>query len=318
MSYAYQRVTGQLPPTFYSILLPTAQSALETSSWKAMWNWNAGNVTTGKPNTDAWIDLSSLSAATAGIKFKAYGSLGDGCIDMLTWLQKRGVLALAANGDVGAYTNGLAANCYAGCPGQPGAANYQSYASLLYADVNRYRNVTPQPYGEGLGLIASWGIGAFAVGILGLGLYALLPESTTSRLLGASEDDEERAAEDVADESADRTENPLESDEESADEPDHEGDERAEEESEEDRKHIAEVSPSHVQTLLFRREDGWTKTKARTWVRSHPAYHFGKVDETANYIRVRQMDPVKFEPKSFRTITFGKGIKAVIGRRKTG
>ena len=271
------------------------------------------------------------------IKFKAYGSLGDGCIDMLTWLQKRGVLALAANGDVGAYTNGLAANCYAGCPGQPGAANYQSYASLLYADVNRYRNVTPQPYGEGLGLIASLGIGAFAVGILGLGLYALLPESTTSRLLGASEDDEERASREehdlavragrvelaidhraVADESADRTENPLESDEESADEPDHEGDERAEEESEEDRKHIAEVSPSHVQTLLFRREDGWTKTKARTWVRSHPAYHFGKVDETANYIRVRQMDPVKFEPKSFRTITFGKGIKAVIGRRKTG
>ena len=141
-----------------------------------------------------------------------------------------------------------------------------------------------------------------------------LGEEAVETVIEAMRGDREK----IADESADRTENPLESDEESADEPDHEGDERAEEESEEDRKHIAEVSPSHVQTLLFRREDGWTKTKARTWVRSHPAYHFGKVDETANYIRVRQMDPVKFEPKSFRTITFGKGIKAVIGRRKTG
>jgi hypothetical protein len=69
---------------------------------------------------------------------------------------------------------------------------------------------------------------------------------------------------------------------------------------------------SRVQTLLFSR-DRYSSSSARAWARSH-GYKSGKVDVTANNIRIRQESPGKF--RRLRTITFGHGIKAVVGPPK--
>jgi hypothetical protein len=66
-----------------------------------------------------------------------------------------------------------------------------------------------------------------------------------------------------------------------------------------------------VQSLLFDREAGWTVSKAKAWAKSH-GYRYGKVDVTDQYIRVRQFDPKGFKTK--RTITFGRGIRAIVAR----
>lgn len=66
-----------------------------------------------------------------------------------------------------------------------------------------------------------------------------------------------------------------------------------------------------VQSLLFSR-DRFDRRSARAWARRH-GYKYGKVDVTANYIRLRQRDPAEFG--FMRTIAFGdSGIKAVVGR----
>jgi hypothetical protein len=65
-----------------------------------------------------------------------------------------------------------------------------------------------------------------------------------------------------------------------------------------------------VQTLLFDRGQ-WTAGRAKQWASRH-GYKHGKVDETGQYIRLRQRDPSEF--KVLRTITLGDGIRAVVGR----
>ena len=65
-----------------------------------------------------------------------------------------------------------------------------------------------------------------------------------------------------------------------------------------------------VQSLLFSRSS-WTPSKAKSWARSH-GYRSGKVDVTANNIRLRQRAPAS--GALFRTVTFGRGIKAVVSR----
>ena len=297
MAYAYKKVTGQLPPNFYSILLPTAQSALETSKWRAMWNYNAGNVATAHPETDDWMDLG------VGLRFKAYKNLGDGCVDMMKWLAQHNCLAAAASGDAGAFTQALAVGCYAGCVGQPGAVDYSKYAAGIYDLAKEFSSVTPTPYGPGLGWLASFGLGLGIVSAAGVAAYAISPRTVTGLLGAASESDE-------SDE-----ENPAGFDVEDADESDEEEDADEEEESS-SKSSSPERDPSTVQTILFPRAIGWNKSKAKAWVHNHPPFHFGKVDVTPKYIRVRQSDPAKFQKDSFRTISFGhSGIKAVIGRR---
>lgn len=66
-----------------------------------------------------------------------------------------------------------------------------------------------------------------------------------------------------------------------------------------------------VQSLMFDRSRGWTVVKARRWAGDH-GYKYGKVDETDEYIHLRQRDPAEF--KVIRTITWGEGIKARVGR----
>jgi hypothetical protein len=68
-----------------------------------------------------------------------------------------------------------------------------------------------------------------------------------------------------------------------------------------------------VQTLLF---DGklWDPTSAQVWALDHK-FKAHKIDQPAEYIRIRQAEPSTFRKDTFRTISFSdaKGIKAVVG-----
>ena len=66
-----------------------------------------------------------------------------------------------------------------------------------------------------------------------------------------------------------------------------------------------------VQSLLFPITD-WALDQVEAWVRYHK-YKMVKFHITDNYIRVGQHNPNKFEPESFRLISFGNRIKAVVG-----
>ena len=54
-------------------------SALETAHWQAMWNWNAGNVTSSRPDAEDWLRIptSGLTLDHGGeagtLRFRAYG-----------------------------------------------------------------------------------------------------------------------------------------------------------------------------------------------------------------------------------------------------
>ncbi len=71
--------------------------------------------------------------------------------------------------------------------------------------------------------------------------------------------------------------------------------------------------PMEVQSLLFSRDAGWTVDKAKQWAKEHK-YRYGKVDVTEQYIRIRQFSPKGLKVK--RTITLGRGIRAVVAREE--
>jgi len=73
---------------------------------------------------------------------------------------------------------------------------------------------------------------------------------------------------------------------------------------------VCDVS-TEIQTLMFEK-NLFTESAAKGWAKSHD-FRYGKVDETDNYFRLRQNDPVEYENDSFRTIDITTGIKAVIG-----
>ena len=68
---------------------------------------------------------------------------------------------------------------------------------------------------------------------------------------------------------------------------------------------------TRVQSLLFRRDEGWTVSKANRWAKAH-GYRAKDADVTAAYVRLRQSDPKRY--RRLRTVTFGDGIRAVVGR----
>ncbi len=74
------------------------------------------------------------------------------------------------------------------------------------------------------------------------------------------------------------------------------------------RNPIAEES--QVQSLLFKRDAGWTVARARSWASQH-GYRSSKVDVTDDYVRLRQAPPGRFA--RMRTKSFGQGIRAVVG-----
>ena len=69
-------------------------------------------------------------------------------------------------------------------------------------------------------------------------------------------------------------------------------------------------NPMRVQSLLFPRKS-WTLAKAKAWAAKH-GYRSAKTDVTDRYIRLRQKSPAGY--RTLRTVTFGKGIRAIVAR----
>jgi hypothetical protein len=69
-----------------------------------------------------------------------------------------------------------------------------------------------------------------------------------------------------------------------------------------------------VQTLIFDKEH-FTRKQAVQWCKTHD-YRSTGVDETEETYRIRQRDPGKFVPGSFRTVDLTTGVRAVLGRLK--
>lgn len=67
-----------------------------------------------------------------------------------------------------------------------------------------------------------------------------------------------------------------------------------------------------IQSLRFCRRL-FTPAKAKQWARSH-GFRRTAIDETPKQYRIRQVDPERFQPRSFRTIELRPGVWAVIGR----
>lgn len=142
MSRAYVKLTGNAPPAESSYLMPLAQSALETANWKSLYNFDLGNVTTANPN-DSWFFQYQGS-----LKFKAYASLDDGALAMMSWLQKHGAIAAADANDLNAYGDALQRGCYVGCPWSCGAGISPEtcrakYLAGIASLMHRYAGVVP-------------------------------------------------------------------------------------------------------------------------------------------------------------------------------
>ncbi len=75
----------------------------------------------------------------------------------------------------------------------------------------------------------------------------------------------------------------------------------------------AKAPSMSAQSLLFKRDAGWTESKAKSWAKAN-GYRYGKVDITDQYVRLRQSDPKGSTVK--RTIPFGRGIRAVVAREE--
>ncbi len=69
-----------------------------------------------------------------------------------------------------------------------------------------------------------------------------------------------------------------------------------------------------VQSLLFRRDEGWSARSAKQWAQKR-GYRSGDVDVTDQYVHLRQFDPGSSTVK--RTITLGRGIRAVVAREES-
>jgi hypothetical protein len=67
---------------------------------------------------------------------------------------------------------------------------------------------------------------------------------------------------------------------------------------------------TQVQSVIFKR-DKWTAKKAQQWLKDH-GYNVSPPDSTEEYHRFRQLPPFQMQEDTFRTIPFGKGIKAII------
>ena len=70
-----------------------------------------------------------------------------------------------------------------------------------------------------------------------------------------------------------------------------------------------------VQSVLFEIKR-WTVEQAKTWLQDHE-YKSSKVDTTEEHHRFRQFEPGLCAEGSYATITFGKGIKAIICKKKS-
>lgn len=157
--YAYERVMGHSPPTQSSYLMPMAQSAFETGYWASMYNNNLGNVT-ATSDTQDWMHESA-----GGHRFRAYKTLGDGALDMMLLLKRRGVMPFADANDLSGYVGALAHACYMGCPPE---GSYVTYQNGMSSAMHKYNGIAPVPYvespmGISTGMAIAIGAGLLAV-----------------------------------------------------------------------------------------------------------------------------------------------------------
>lgn len=128
--FAHQNIIGgPCPMNLLKIL--SAQSAFETDTWRAMWNYNFGNLR-GKTSTGAWTSINGASEIIDGKEvffgvgadnqFKAYPSAIAGAESLVRYLgvatkpplPNRYLLAWdsAIAGDIGKFCAELRANGY--------------------------------------------------------------------------------------------------------------------------------------------------------------------------------------------------------------
>lgn len=156
-----------------ALLMVAAQSAVETAAWKSMTQWNMGNVTPTAAQVAAgtpWMDQ-----GIAGMKYIAYPDATSGAAGMLAWLNARGLLNAASNGDLDTYMSLLQSGCYLGCVGNTdptghtvSSTDYANYRAGITTWMNKLSGVTPvaPPSSTQWGPVAA-GLGIAAVGVGG-------------------------------------------------------------------------------------------------------------------------------------------------------
>jgi hypothetical protein len=145
--WAYRQVMGREPISKESWLYPLAQSAIETSHWTAMYDWNVGNLTEPNPAHDYNMRCGWSQTCTNPLHFAIYPSLGDGAIAFVKLLHQDGVMAYADAASQSEYIAQLENACYAGCTKDPqtGAKVGNPYPSIG-SYVSQFSNVIPKPY----------------------------------------------------------------------------------------------------------------------------------------------------------------------------
>lgn len=140
--WAYQALTGNAPPARESWLYPLALSAFETAHWKALWNFNLGNVTNGACRGAVQGDRGYYTNphVTVPLQFSAWSSLGAGARGELQTLQCMGALAAADRADYAGFMQALESGCYAGCVPYPSLA----------ATIDGLAGTVPATYSPGL------------------------------------------------------------------------------------------------------------------------------------------------------------------------
>lgn len=169
--WAYQQVTGRPPPARTSWTYALGQSADETAHWTAMRMWNVGFITS--TSSQPYFVLGGSNQ----LHFAAYGSLGDGCVAMMRWLNAHGSLAAADAGDFAGYIAGLQSGGYLGSGG-----DYVTYGNTIASIVNAYDSLVPVPYGAGGGVVQrlsngrALALGAGLLTLAALAAYTIHPK----------------------------------------------------------------------------------------------------------------------------------------------
>lgn len=141
-----------------ALTMVAAQSAVETNGWghgggttgQGFNNYNFGNVTATSAQIAA--GASWMAQGKTMLQFLAFSDAVSGAKAMLAWLQGRGLLAFAADGDLSGYMSLLQAKCYLGCVGRTAPnghvvsqQDYDSYRAGIASWMSRLRSVAPAP-----------------------------------------------------------------------------------------------------------------------------------------------------------------------------
>jgi hypothetical protein len=137
MVYGYRQVYGKDPPRNESWIYPLAVSSLETAHWTAMYNWNAGNITSPNCGISDWYYNPGV---TVNLKFISFRDAGTGSQCEIHWLagnnpSKTNVQQYADDGDLAGFQSAMSTSGY-------GGGTYPSLAGL----VSTLSSVKPSNY----------------------------------------------------------------------------------------------------------------------------------------------------------------------------